>query len=557
MASADLEYAEDLLRQGRYPEAIERFRELLSASPERAELRGRVAEAYRLAGNPERAFHHFHKAATLFSRDKDLLGAARMLEAANQLSPNEPDVLFRLAEVLEKLGQDRPRRAVLRNLVRVADAPGDRRRLYALEALLKLEPQDIDLRVEQARGLVEVGRAAEAVALYTKLADHLARRDVDFAPWLARAAEAAPDRVDLGVQLAQLLLRHGRAREALGLLVPYYERFCDEIPLLEALLDALRAIGAKEKLLPASIELLKARTRQGQRTPALEQIQSLLAQAPNDPRVLEVSAHACQAFGLTGEACRLWMALAQLYRQHGMAAERDRTLKRVLDAQANHEGALAMSVAAAREAGRVTEAETLSQRLADARAHGAPDLPDRSEQGLAPAPAAAEPTPIVTKPAVPVAVDEERTGPIPEAFAPEGTMVVRDTDVLEIEAETYTPAENSVRDSDVLDAFTSGDVTAANVPPPASQDGAFAPVQPKPIDDPFFLPEESVEAPEEATFRMDEDISAELAALRDDLDYPTATELEVEPVPRPRSRSRPSARLVSDLLEEMRSKKPQ
>ncbi len=536
----DLERAEELLRQGRYADAVDRFRELLSHDPERAELRGRVAEAYRLAGNPERAFHHFHKASSLFVRQHNLLGAARMLEAANQVSPNEPDVLYRLAEVLKSLGKERALRSVLKNLVKAASAPGDRRRLWALDELVQLAPNDFDSQVDRAKALLEVGRVREAVIIWKQVSDHLAARGVDFAPWLQRAAETEPDRLEVGVNLCQILLKHQRHREALALLVPYYEKFPDDVDLLTGLVVALKGLGAKEKILPAQLELLKARTRSGQRTEALEELRQLLQAHPRDPRVLEVSAHACAAFGLTGEACRLWFDLATLYDQHAMAKERDRVVLRVLETKPDHEGALSLGARVLRNAGRAEEAASLEARLAEVQSRSFDELPAQPMHDSDP------PTRRLSTAELPAAPKPQLGEAAVTHAGPRGqhTMVLSDADVLD-EQPAMPSASNASAAAALADAFSddtaTGEVIPAN-PSGATQVRPPSGVRRRDLRDPIEAPE----APEEATSRMDDMMSAELDALRHELEGD-----EKAPAGRPAARRRAAPRLVSDLLAEM------
>lgn len=61
-----LEEAAEHLKKARYPKAIELYRQLLGEEPDNVELRTTLAQAYRKAKNNERAFHHFHKAATVY-----------------------------------------------------------------------------------------------------------------------------------------------------------------------------------------------------------------------------------------------------------------------------------------------------------------------------------------------------------------------------------------------------------------------------------------------------------------------------------------------------------
>src|SRR5687767_12997302 len=179
--------ADELLRKGKYAQAIEVLRELLSTKPENGELRARVGEAYRLAGNLERAFHHFNKGAHILQRAGDIMGACRMLKSANTVSPNEPDILFRMAECLKSLESHADLDAVLHQLIGVARGSGDRRRLWALEELSQRHPKDLELLVQYAAALGEAGRIDDAVTAWKRVSAHVEARGVDFVPMLRKA----------------------------------------------------------------------------------------------------------------------------------------------------------------------------------------------------------------------------------------------------------------------------------------------------------------------------------------------------------------------------------
>lgn len=357
------EQAEELLRRGKYAEAVERFRNLLSIDPENAELRGRTGEAYRLSGNRERAFHHFHKAAAIYSRRSDLEAALRMLKAANLVSPNEPDVLFRMAECQKSLGLFEEMEPTLRQIVLVAVASGDRRRVWALEELSLIYPDDLDVGIRRAQALGEAHRIDDAVTAWKKVSARLDHRAGDFVAMLQQAASLAPDRPDIGVDLAGILLANKRPRDALALLVPYYEKFPDQVEVLETLLRALEALKAHDKIVAARIELVKVRTKLGQRAQALADIGALQKVAPEDPLALEVVAHACATFGLVGEACRAWFSLAEIADRNRDAATRDRAILLLLKNNPNHIGGLQLGARVLREAGRPDEAASLERRL--------------------------------------------------------------------------------------------------------------------------------------------------------------------------------------------------
>lgn len=592
MSQLDIELAEELLRKGKYADAVERLRQLLSAEPEDAELRGRLAEAYRLSGNTERAFHHFNKAAAIYTRRSEVLGACRMLKSANTVSPNEPDILFRMAECMKLLGNKGEFEQVLRQLVTVARASGDRRRVWALDELAEIYPDDLDLAIAHATSLGEAGRVEDAIDAWKKVSARLDARGDDIAPLLRQAAALAADKPEVGVDLAEILLVHGKARDALAVLVPYYEKYPDDVRVLEALLRALEHIGATDKIIPARIELVKARTKLGQRGLAVTEITKLLKQAPTEPLALEVCAHACAAFGIIGEATRLWFQLARIYDQLGRTAGRDRALFACLKANPNHEQALEMGARVLEAAGRSDEAASLARRLAEIR-RARPDsggslpaapLGGTDEVAATMPPAASSSSPSSLPPPPPPASDPEAP-----SWKTKSSHVLLDEDVVEVVDNDQTPQPHEAMPIHQNPWAADLDVTkAAPVEPqPLSGLDLDAPTGPMPqrrradeapIYDPFFtgdqvtehsLEEEVAVQPEEVTSRMMEVDEEELAALRAEFgsdDQPTWVELETQSSVTPaggtplraeefeerrQTRSRASDRLVSDLQDEI------
>lgn len=560
---------------------------LLSDQPDDAEIRGRVAEAYRLAGNQERAFHHFNKAAAIFSRTNEVLGACRMLKAANTVSPNEPDILYRMAECLEQIGNQRELEPVLRQLVSAAGASGDRRRAWALDHLCEMHPDDLDLASQHATVLGEAGRVREAVDKWKVVSAQLDKRGVDIAPLLTRAAGLAKDRPEVGVDLSQILLAHGRSREALALLVPFYEKFPDEVRVLEALLRVLEQIGARDKIIPARIELVKARTKLGQRAQAVTEITKLLKEAPTDTQALEVCAHACAAFGIVGEATRLWFQLANLYDQKNDAAGRDRALFACLKANPNHEAALRLGARILYEADRREEAASLERRLAEvqrARPDISEDLPSApmgdTDAYTAALPADETPNPWRSKSSTVMLDDADVLEEISEMPGDNASSLdLGPSDLSAPQQEEAMPIHRNplLHRAEAEAATHASAKTRIATSVPARPEGPTGPMR---REDPFFtgsiatglaLPAEQADLPEEETARMTPVNEEELRALREEFgsdDQPTWVELDTQTGLTPaggtplkaedfvtRRYSRPNARLVSDLHDEVAKKK--
>ncbi len=360
---ASRERAEHLLVEERFAEAVEQFRALLAEAPAQPELRGRVAEAYKLSGNLERALHHYLQAAKLHSAAGHLAQACLMLKGANEVSPGEPNILYRMAESLKELGQQKEFEEVLPQLVRAANLPGDRRRLWALDELYALNPHDIGVAEHRALALTRTNRSTDAIKAWQALMYIYSQQGIDPEPILSKAAETAADSPELSIVLADMMLAQQKAREALSLLVPHYEKHPEHIEVLECLLRILEQLGATDKIVPARMELIKARVKNRQKTPALVQIGRLLAEAPDYTPALEVCAHACAAFELKEEATKLWRRLCLIYQSVGNYAERDRAIHRLLKINPDDIQALRLGAQVLAEAGRTQEAKALQRRL--------------------------------------------------------------------------------------------------------------------------------------------------------------------------------------------------
>jgi tetratricopeptide (TPR) repeat protein len=425
-----LEEAAEHLRKARFPKAIDCYRALLSEDPENPELRATLAEAYRRGKNPERAFHHFTKAAAIHQQRGDLSAAATLLETANGLSPNEPDILFRLSECQKALGRIDDLKANLITLVRAAHSAGDRRRLWALEELFALHPEDLSVAQQRAEALAEAGQIDAAVAAYKKLSALLSPQKPEFAQILMRAAQIAKDRPDLGADLAEVLRAHGRAREALMSIVSFYESFPDNVAVLESLVRTLEALRAEDKIVPARVELVKARAKLGAKAPLLQEVESLLARSGEDPSVLEVCAHAVALVREQQRAVELWRRLARVAEKRKLKAERDRAVGAILKANPDDQEALEIAATALKEQGLTSEAAALRKRLEDIR--------KLKQRAVVPAPReippAADTAPMAAPPKLPVPDQTPFDG---------GTVMVDDEDIEEFDS-TFDPSQPQV-----------------------------------------------------------------------------------------------------------------
>jgi len=483
-----LEEAAEHLKKARYPKAIELYRQLLGEEPDNVELRTTLAQAYRKAKNNERAFHHFHKAATVYLQKNEHQNALTSLEAASELSPNTPEVLYRLCECLKVLGKSAELKRELVSLVRAAAAPGDRRRLWGLDELFRFHPDDLSVGQQRAEALAEAGRVEDAVTAYKQLSAKLSHRGQEFVQVIYRAGQIASERPDLGSDLASVLLAKSRTKEAMALILGFYERSPDDVGVLETLLRCLEALGATDKIVPARVELVKARARTGARGPTVQAVDELLSLSGEEPGPLEVAAHALALVREPQRAVEVWRRLARTADRRGLKPERERAVAALLASNPDDEDGLELAANAHVQAARFQEADELRRRLAEVRALKRRSLTPQRLPSKPPIPAPSQESRLRSDPPEPVKtrtlsasvgfpIEEETLPPEEELLdAPEGgTVMLSEEDVLIVRHNSSADRLPIHRDPWQLSGARAGGA-AESVPLPRLSSGDLAAV---------------------------------------------------------------------------------
>lgn len=361
------EEAAEHVRCSRFDQAIALYRSAIRHSPTDPDLLAKLADVYRWSRDFVQAFNHFSAAADLYEREGDPVTALRLFQEANAVSPLVPVVLGRIAHLGRALNNDRAVEAASHQLAKVARCSDPERRAAALGVLEALDPNDADLAERLALTLVEVHKPEKAVEAFRGIARRFSPRRADLLRVLTLAAKAGVDDPILGAGLCRLLLEQSQPRDALTLLVPFYERFPNHVDVLESLVRSLEVIGAAEKIVPARIELVKARVRAGQPEATLADVEALVHMSPGDPVVLEVGAHALAVFRMDRRAAGLWRDLACVRDAEGRRLERDKAILEALKLHPHDIRALELGVEALAQAGRAEESQALMVRLEEQR----------------------------------------------------------------------------------------------------------------------------------------------------------------------------------------------
>lgn len=264
-----------------YAKAIELLQKLQSAYPGQPNVKYQLGRAYLQNGEPEKAATVLREAVTLLP---DFAEAAFMLAQIDLRSGRAEAVIPAMKRILEK------RPGLMRAAIAMADAyqvlGRNNEALEVMRSVVTSAPASVDYRLRLARMLLQAGQAEAARAAVEKALE-LSPNDpaamaqlveLDLAAGAVEAAEARakellaakPQSAAAHVVMAQL---HAR-REAWS----------------EAEAELLKAIELDAGFSDAYDLLIQVQVSAGKLPEALQQVESLLARTPDDPRAVKRAA---------------------------------------------------------------------------------------------------------------------------------------------------------------------------------------------------------------------------------------------------------------------------
>ena len=454
------EVAEGLMKEGAHRAAVAVLKQLLALRPDDPAIQMDLAECYVASGYANDARPHFDMAMRLW------IGAGRPLEAAKaarrvaELSPGEPPLRLKVAELLEAGGDALGAAAAYQEVAeeyRRRGRPDEVGRIA--EMALRLKPDDLPLLLDAAGARVEAGEHKRALA-HLQLAFGQAPRDPQTLDLLSRAFEGV-GQADKALKVLGELARVAAERGQ---------------PALEA--EALRR---SLRLVPGEADLLARLRVAEEKITRMERRLTQLAFAEPTTEA-ELRAQVC----------------AEVYLRYGFADRADGALTEALAEAPDALGLLAAKaeVEATRDAAAAlvtmerillragTEADAVRERIALVRL--AAGLEPASSQS-APASAAASPL-AAPAPAAPDASGPEAKG---DRLAAAGDLV--GAVMAYREALATNPLDDTVLGK--IAALRSAPRAAAAVAPPEPseedafadfgplEDGTFAEVLPDALDE--------------------------------------------------------------------------
>ncbi len=216
-----VEAAQKHLAQGRLPQAISEYQQILKHEPSDQVTLMTIGDLYVRKGETFQAIEFFERLAQHFIRDGFLTKAIAIYKKIAKLAPEEMKPLERLAELYIQQGILSEARPLLLQLAEAHIKAGRREPASALlRKLLEAEPDNLRVQMRLAEVQLAMGQKDDAAQTFLVCAErHLALRDHDEANRLiSRALELAPQNAAARLLKARVLSGAGKHAEAAKLL---------------------------------------------------------------------------------------------------------------------------------------------------------------------------------------------------------------------------------------------------------------------------------------------------------------------------------------------------
>lgn len=262
--------AEKSIEAGFVPRSIAVYKRITKLDPESVPTWIRLGELYSMQGLLRDARTHYLQAVEIHMRRQEKEKAREVFEKVLLLDLENPKLQFQMAELYAETGKKNEAIATyLGTVERFLDRNEPSEATRALDALRKLDPDNVDAKVLSGRLCVEQGdyaRAVQTLQAIPSVAGHKGALN-----WLShaymkqgnllRARDAATQLFDLHedfaglAQVCEQLLGGGDVEEALGI----YQKAWDRLAAQQshsALIEGLQKILSLQSSHPGALELL-------------------------------------------------------------------------------------------------------------------------------------------------------------------------------------------------------------------------------------------------------------------------------------------------------------
>ena len=282
------------MQKRNWEKAIREYQKLVDDDGKDVRSQLKIADLYVKSGQTPRALESYRQVAYHYFRDEVYDKAVAIFKMAISHDPEDPQLRRDLGESYHRLGR-------LKDALREFGAA---QRVYrqredftqqrdVLESMVRIDPEDVGLRVQLAERYEKDGMRDEAVGLLTyaaKMLDEEGRLD-EFLRVAERIIFLKPSALDLRKKVARSHLLSHAPKRALKHLQYCFQTSPRDVDILQMLSQAFEAIGQRDKAALVCRELAHVYHESGQDALAQETYHLVLRLNPDDPEAHKMLAY--------------------------------------------------------------------------------------------------------------------------------------------------------------------------------------------------------------------------------------------------------------------------
>lgn len=279
--------AQKHLRKGNVDKAIRDYEKLLDEDPRDVRSKLKMADLLVKVDRFQDALQAYREVAFSYAKEDLYEKAAAVYKQAMRIAPEEPTLHTDLGEAYYRLGRLKDAVRVFHKAQKIYKRDNNiQAQRDILERMVRIDPEDVGLRIQLAERYEKDGLRDEAIDLFRGSAHQLKEegRTDEFVQVLERIIFLEPNRIELRKEIVRHYLGRGDEKHALKHLQYCFKIAPQDIETLELLASTFHRLGSTEKALLVYGELAALYERLGEMDRAAGAYRTILAIDHRHPR---------------------------------------------------------------------------------------------------------------------------------------------------------------------------------------------------------------------------------------------------------------------------------
>lgn len=282
-----LNAARKQVRKGNWEKAISKYQELVDDDPSDARSQLKIADLYSKLDRTEEALDAYGAVAKHYAADDIYEKAVAVYKQALRLAPDKPTLHRDLGDAYHRLGRLKDAVRSYHKAQKIYKQAGDaaaQREL--LERMIRLDPDDIGMRIQLAERYAKDNLQDQALELFEFAAEKLddEGRIDEYVQVAERIIFLKDDALHLRRRVIDIYLRRGDNKHALKHLQVCFKLHPQNVGILELLVETFRRLERNDKAVLVMHELANLYGKQSRQDDVAQTYEEILELDPSDKR---------------------------------------------------------------------------------------------------------------------------------------------------------------------------------------------------------------------------------------------------------------------------------